>query len=125
MTMLSVEIVTPDGVVLRERAATHFVVHRREAGFDIGSEIAIHQRHAPALVRLPIAPARLATARGMTHLALAGGFVQVAHDRALVVTPRCEPIDRSLPDPRNAARELCDQWRAHAGDEIAALAGAG
>lgn len=123
--MLAIKIVTPDGVALRETGVAHVVLHRREPAFPVGSEIAIYPKHAPMLLRLPIAPARIATPSGTRHLALAGGFAQFAHDRLLIVTSRCEAIAAASADPRGAAHALCAAWRAAPGDEVGALAGYG
>jgi hypothetical protein len=113
--MLTLEVVTPDGVVLLESDVQAIVVRRRETAFDVGSEVAILPDHAPMLVRLPIAPARF-TKKGCTvYMSLCGGFVEVFHHRVTAVTPRCASVSPDEPDPVGAAWNLCERWRAQAG----------
>ena len=55
---LTLEIVTPDGVAVREERVEVVVLRRRERRFERGSEIAVFPLHGPLLVRLPVAPVR-------------------------------------------------------------------
>lgn len=120
--LLTLEIATPDGVVLREAEVERIVVHRRERAFDIGSEIAILPQHGPMLVRLPVAPARYRRDSATVHLALAGGFAQVRENRVLIVTARCE-VAGSRPDAAAAARTLIARWTADQAGHLEALVG--
>lgn len=112
---LELEVVVPDGVLLREDGVDVVVIRRREPRFDLGSEVAVFPLHGPMLVRLAVAPARYRKDGVTVHLALGGGFAEVLHDRVRVVTPRCERIDGSAPDPPAAAEAACRAWRRHEG----------
>ncbi len=85
---MHLEIITPDGALLEADAVDEVVVRRREARFELGSEIAIFPGHAPMLIQIPDAPVRYRS-RGRTfHVNAAGGFVEVKRDRVLIVTPK-------------------------------------
>jgi len=120
---LVVEIVTPDGPVLTERGVDALVLRRREARFELGSEIAILPLHAPMLIRLSVAPLRYRMGGQIFYLAVGGGFAEVERDRVRVVTPRCERPDPERPDPRSAAEEKCRTWRRERVDSREAMAG--
>jgi F-type H+-transporting ATPase subunit epsilon len=117
------EVVTPDGPFLTERGLDAVVLRRREARFELGSEIAILPLHAPTLIRIPVAPARYRRGGRTFHLAVGGGFAEVERDRVLVVTPRCERLPPGEPDPGAAAREICRGWRRERVDTRDAMAG--
>ncbi len=113
---LALEIVTPDGVALRESGVAVVVLRRRERRFEPGSEIAVFPLHAPLLVRLPIAPLRYEKAGERVHLAVGGGFAEVLRDRVLVVTPRVERVPPTERRPLAAAAATCRRWRQEAVD---------
>jgi F-type H+-transporting ATPase subunit epsilon len=112
---LELEVVVPDGLVLHEDGVDVVVLRRREPRFDRGSEIAVFPLHGPMLVRLAVAPTRYRKGGVTVHLALGGGFAEVLHDRVRVVTPRCERITGSAPDPPASAEAACQAWREHEG----------
>jgi F0F1-type ATP synthase epsilon subunit len=112
---LELEVVVPDGLVLHEEGVEVVVLRRRERQHAVGSEIAVFPRHGPLLVRLAVAPARYRKGGVMVHLAFGGGFAEVLHDRVRVVTPRCERITGSAPDPPASAEAACQAWREHEG----------
>ncbi len=85
---LHLEVITPDGDVLEEDAVDEVVVRRREARFELGSEIAILPGHAPLLVRIPEAPLRYRKAGRTFQLHVGAGFVEVKRGRVVVVTRR-------------------------------------
>ena len=87
---LRLEVITPDGHLLEEDRVDEVVFRRREARFELGSEIAIFPGHAPSLIRIPDAPLRYRKDGRTVQLAVGGGFVEVKRDRVLVVTPRFE-----------------------------------
>jgi len=120
---LALEIVTPDGVALQERAVDMVVFHRREPRFDPGSEIAIFPLHAPLLVRAAVGPARFRRGDRTIHLALGGGFAQILHDQVVIVTPRLERVSPLETDPHRAAREVCRRWREEPGQLRAEMVG--
>jgi F0F1-type ATP synthase epsilon subunit len=120
---LVLEIVTPDGPALSERGVDAVVLRRRERRFELGSEIAIFPLHAPALIRIPIAPARYRAGGRVVHLALGGGFAEVRRDRVRVITPRCERIAAREPDAAGKAGEVCRRWRRESRDHRGDLVG--
>jgi F-type H+-transporting ATPase subunit epsilon len=122
---LVLEIVTPDGCVLVEDGVEVVVLRRREVRFERGSEIAVFPRHAPMLLRMPIAPVRYRRGGETVHLAVAGGFAEVKRDRVHVLTPRCERIPRGAAAPRAAASGICLGWARELKDFRAAMVGAG
>jgi F-type H+-transporting ATPase subunit epsilon len=93
--VLHLELITPDGHLLEEDAVDEVVFRRREARFELGSEVAVLPGHAPMLVRIPDAPLRYRTQGRTVHLQVGGGFVEVKRGRVLVVTPRFEPAGRA------------------------------
>jgi F-type H+-transporting ATPase subunit epsilon len=121
--MLTLEVVTPDGVALREPDVEVVVLRRRERTHDIGSEVAILPQHGPLLVRIPVAPARYGKGRETVHLALSGGFAEVRDDRVTVLTPRCVRQTDTARDPESAAADLCVRWRAEAAGSREEIAG--
>jgi F-type H+-transporting ATPase subunit epsilon len=109
--VLVLEVVTPDGLVLREEGLDVVVLHRRERRFDVGSEVAIFPRHGPLLVRLPVGPARYSRNGRTEHLALAGGFAEVLDNRVRLITPRCGRVAAEEPKPAEAAGRIARGWQ--------------
>jgi F-type H+-transporting ATPase subunit epsilon len=109
--MLTLEIVTPDGVAIVESDVEAVVLRRREKRFEIGSEVAVLPGHAPMLVRLPIAPARYIKDGSTAFVALCGGFAEVFTDRVVVLTPRCWRAAAAERDTLASAWDVCEQWR--------------
>jgi F-type H+-transporting ATPase subunit epsilon len=101
------EIVTPAGVALTETGVDVVIFHRQERRFVLGSEIAVFPRHAPLLVRIPIAPVRYRRRGETVHLAVGGGFAEVLNDTVLIITPRVERVSPPGPDPQGAASAIC------------------
>lgn len=113
---LVLEIVTPDGVALRESGVDAVVFRRRERRFELGSEIAVFPLHAPLLVRLPVAPVRFHQRGATVHVAVGGGFAEVLKDRVRIVTPRVHRVPADEPNPASTARTVCRTWREAAVD---------
>ncbi len=85
--MMSVEIVTPQGVEFTADRVERVVFRRREPAHDPGSEIVICPHHAPLLMQTQ--PSRMRITRGgqLTECYVAGGVLEVYRDRiTLVVT---------------------------------------
>ncbi len=108
---LVLEIVTPDEKSMKEKRVDVIVCRRREKHFERGSEIALFPRHAPELIRIPIAPLRYRKGEQTWYVAVGGGFVEIKEDQVLVVTPRFEKIPFGEPAPSIKARHITDQWR--------------
>lgn len=108
---LVLQIITPDGQSLKEKQVDAVVVRRREKRFELGSEIALFPRHAPALIRIPVAPMRYRKGERTYHVAVGGGFVEIKENQVLVVTPRFEKIRLDEPVPSRKARHITEQWQ--------------
>ncbi len=120
---LVLEIVTPDGPALSERGVEVVVLRRRERRFELGSELAVFPRHAPTLVRVPVAPLRWRKGGRTEHVAVGGGFAEVKRDRVLVVTPRCARFPGEGAAGLAHARATCRAWRRELGGRPGELAG--
>jgi F-type H+-transporting ATPase subunit epsilon len=108
---LVLQIITPDGKTLKEKQINVLVVRRKEKRFELGSEIAVFPRHAPTLIRIPIAPLRYRKEERTTYVAAGGGFVEIKDNQILVVTPRFEKIRSDDPAPSLTAWRMTEQWR--------------
>src|SRR5512143_2718103 len=108
---LTLEVVTPDGVALQDDGVEVVVLHRREPRFEVGSEIAVFPLHAPLLVRLAVAPIRYRKGAVTAYLAVEAGFGEVLDNRVVIVTPRCERVHATDPEPLARAERVCTRWR--------------
>jgi F-type H+-transporting ATPase subunit epsilon len=108
---LILHIITPDGQSLKEKHVDAVVVRRREKHFELGSEIALFPRHAPMLIRMPVAPLRYRKGERTLYVAVGGGFMEIKDDQIVVVTPRFEKIPTDDPLPAASARRRIEQWR--------------
>jgi F-type H+-transporting ATPase subunit epsilon len=108
---LMLQIITPDGQSLKEKQVDAVVVRRREKLFELGSEIALFPRHAPMLIRMPVAPLRYRKGERTLYVAVAGGFMEIKDDQIIVVTPRFERMPADDPLPAASARRRTEQWR--------------
>jgi F-type H+-transporting ATPase subunit epsilon len=108
---LVLQIITPDGRSVKEQQVDVVVFRRKEKRFELGSEIAVFPRHAPLLIRIPIAPVRYRKGERTSYVAVGGGFVEVKNNQVLVVTPRFEKIRSDDPAPSIKAGRITDRWR--------------
>jgi F-type H+-transporting ATPase subunit epsilon len=108
---LVLKIVTPDGQSLTETKVDRVVFRRKEMLFELGSEIAVFPRHAPMLIRIPVAPVRYRKGDDTTYVAVGGGFVEIRENEVVVVTPRFEKIRSDDPTPSLTASQRTEQWR--------------
>ena len=108
---LILKIITPDGQSLTEKQVDAVVVRRKEKHFELGSEIALFPRHAPMLIRMPVAPLRYRKGERTLYVAVGGGFMEIKDDQIVVVTPRFERMPTDDPLPATSARRRTEQWR--------------
>jgi F-type H+-transporting ATPase subunit epsilon len=108
---LVLQIITPDGRSLKAKQVDVVVVRRKEQRFELGSEIAIFPRHAPMLIRIPVAPLRYRKGEETTHVAVGGGYVEIKENEVVVVTPRFEKMRSGDPSPSTTARSITERWR--------------
>jgi F0F1-type ATP synthase epsilon subunit len=84
---LTFDIVTAKGLSLHEEGLDRFVIRRREADFDPGSEMAICPHHGPLLMQTQACIARLTRGAHTMPLDVEPGVLEVIDDRVtLVVT---------------------------------------
>lgn len=107
---LSLEVITPDGVGLKESEIDVVVFRRREKRFEWGSEIAIFPLHAPLLVRIPVAPVRYRRGSQTFFLAVAGGYVEVKNNRITIITPRFKMLPLEEAHPSSESKKICQEW---------------
>ncbi len=122
-TKLSIEIVTPDGTVLREADVDEVVLRRLEGDFEKGSEVAIFPKRGPMMARIPIAALRYHDHGRWHYVAVAGGSVEVKNNRVRVVSASCELTDPDDPDSAERSRELADEWHRTSSDGKEGLVG--
>ena len=108
---LILRIITPDGQSLNEQGVDVIVFRRKEKHFELGSEIAIFPRHAPLLIRIPVAPVRYRKGERTLFAAVGGGFVEIRGNEVLVVTPRFEKIRSGDPAASIKARHITEHWQ--------------
>jgi len=108
---LVLQIITPDGQSLKEKQVDAVVVRRREKHFELGSEVALFPRHAPILIRIPVAPLRYRMGERTMYVAVGGGFMEIKDDQIVVVTPRFEKMRADDPLSATNARRRTEQWR--------------
>ncbi len=108
---LVLKIITPDGQSLKEKQVDVVVFRRKEKRFELGSEIALFPRHAPTLIRIPVAPVRYRKGARTYYVAVGGGFVEIKENQVLVVTPRFEKIRVDEPMPSKKAGQVTEQWQ--------------
>lgn len=87
MAKLSLEIVTTQGVFLREDDIDEVVVRRHERRFRKGSEIAIFPEHSPMLVRIPDSDIRYHKDRDIFKVQVSEGFVEVRKNHITMIVP--------------------------------------
>jgi len=82
---LTVEIMTPKGMSMREEGLERIVVRRREPGFEFGGEVAIYPRHGPLLMETQACRMRL-TQHGLTReFDAPAGVLEVLDDHVTLV----------------------------------------
>lgn len=120
---LTLEIITPDGILLHQSDVDEVVLRRMETDFESGSELAIFHNHGPMLVRVPVVAIRYHDHGHWHYVALAGGFAEIKDNRVKIVTSECEVADPDDPDAAERAQQLADEWRNLSRDARAALTG--
>ena len=115
---MEVELVSPEQVLYTGEA--DMVVARTLAG----GEIAFLRGHAPFLGALAPAPVRLVLAAGgEKSFAVHGGFVEVSHDRVIILSDVAELPEQIDVDRAQAARARAEEaLRANPDDDAAATA---
>ena len=92
---ISLEVVTPLGMVLEQAGLDEVVVRRRERRFEKGSEIAVFPSHGPLLVRLAPSTVRYVRGRARGTFHVDSGFAEVHDDRVTLVVAGAEVAGRT------------------------------
>jgi F0F1-type ATP synthase epsilon subunit len=82
---LTLEVVSPRGVVAHEEGLDRVVVRRREAEYDPGSEIAILPHHGPLLMQTQPCSLRLTRAGNTHELKVGAAVLEVVSDHITLV----------------------------------------
>jgi F0F1-type ATP synthase epsilon subunit len=82
---LSLEVVSPRGLVAHESGLEAIVVRRREPEHDPGSEIAILPHHGPLLMQTQACALRLTRAGETSELPVGAGVLEVNGEHVLLV----------------------------------------
>lgn len=81
MGVLSIEIVTPQGLSMKDDDIDEVIIRRREEQLEKGSYISILPRHGSMLVRIPDGPMKYYKRGNAYPVHLTGGFVEVKDDQ--------------------------------------------
>ena len=82
---LTLEVVSPRGVVAREGGLDRVVVRRREPDYDPGSEVAILPHHGPLLMQTQPCTLRITRAGNTHELKVDAGVLEVVSDHITLV----------------------------------------
>lgn len=83
---LAVEIVTPQGMTLREDDVDYVVVRLKEKEVVPGSELSIWPRHAPLLARIDSSRLRYRCEGETRDMEIGEGILQVKNNEVTIVT---------------------------------------
>lgn len=121
---LTLEIITPDGLELKEMDIDEVVLRRQEREIDFGSEVAIFPLHGMMLVKIAISPGRYRKGSLTFHFVVAGGYAEVKENQVTVLTPRFKMMlaPRELETPKKA-KELAKKWKKEITDFQKAIVG--
>ncbi len=111
MSNLTLEIVTPEKIVLQEKDIDFVGVEFLESEKKGKSEIGIMKGHAPMLMRLSIAPIRYEKNGNINYAVVAGGFLEVKDNKIIIISAGAELVSRE-PDMDLAltARKRVESW---------------
>jgi F-type H+-transporting ATPase subunit epsilon len=113
---VEVQLVSPEQVLYTGEAE---MVVARTLG---GGEIAFLRGHAPFLGALAAAPVRLVLENGELAFAVHGGFVEVAHDRVIILSDVSELPDAIDVERAQAAKARAEEALRHDPTDTEALA---
>jgi F0F1-type ATP synthase epsilon subunit len=82
---LELEVLSPAGLLLRERGLDEVVLRRREPDHDPGSEIAVLRRHGPELISTCAHQLRFRRGEEVSTLAVGAGVAEVLDDHVTVL----------------------------------------
>lgn len=111
MNNLSLEIVTPEKIVLQEHDVDFVNVEFLESEKKGQSGIGIMKGHAPMLMRLSIAPIRYKKNDNTFYVVVAGGFLEVKDDKITIISSGAELVAKE-PDMDLAltAKKRVESW---------------
>ncbi|MFH1564523.1 MAG: F0F1 ATP synthase subunit epsilon [bacterium] len=111
MTNLTLEIITPEKIVLQEEGIDFVNVEFLESEKKGRSEIGIMKGHAPMLMQLSVAPIRYEKNGNANYVVVAGGFLEIKDNKITVISAGAELVQKE-PDvePAITARKRVESW---------------
>lgn len=108
---LSLEILTPEKVVLREDNIDIVVIRALDKDNEKPIEIGIMSYHAPMLIRLGICPIRYRKDTALYWAVVAYGFLEIRDNKITIISFGAEKIERE-PDVDLAitAKKRVESW---------------
>ncbi|OGF20286.1 hypothetical protein A2Y83_01880, partial [Candidatus Falkowbacteria bacterium RBG_13_39_14] len=111
MSLLSIEIVTPEKIVLQEHDVDFVGIEFLESDDKGRSEIGIMEDHAPMLMRLSTAPIRYKKGENIAYAVVAGGFLEVKDNVITIISPGAELVEKEPNvEPAVTARRRVEAW---------------
>lgn len=111
MSNLTLEIVTPEKIVLNEDNIDFVGVEFLQEDEIKKSELGIMKGHAPMLMRLAIAPVRYKKGEDTFYAVVAGGFLEVKDNIITILSPGAELVGKELNmDSAIIAKKRVEKW---------------
>lgn len=111
MEKLTLEIVTPEKIVLKDTNIDFIGIEFLGKDNSGKSEIGIMPQHAPMLVRLATAPLRYKKGKNVFYVVIAGGFLEVKDNIVTVLSAGAELVDKELDiDLAITAKKRVGKW---------------
>lgn len=108
---LSLEIVTPEKIVLKEEDVDSVFVEFLESEKKGQSEIGILKDHAPMLMRLSLAPIRYKKDNKTFYAVVAGGFLEAKDNKITIISSGAELVaEEPDMDLALAAKKRVESW---------------
>ncbi len=113
MEKLTLEIVTPEKIVLQEKDVDFVNVEFLESDEKGKSEIGIMKGHAPMLMRLSVAPIRYKKGNDVSYVVVAGGFLEVKDNVITIISAGAEVVAKEPNvEPAITIRKRVESWLA-------------
>lgn len=111
MNNLTIEIVTPEKIILQEEGIDFVNVEFLESEKKGKSEIGIMGGHAPMLMRLSVAPIRYKKGEETFYAVVAGGFLEVKDNKITIISAGAELVEKEPNvEPAITARKRVETW---------------
>lgn len=111
MSNLTLEIVTPEKIVLQENDIDFVGVEFLENEQNGKKKIGIMKDHAPMLMRLSTAPIRYNKHGETFYAVVAGGFLEVKDNKITIISAGAELVEKEHDvEPAITARKRVELW---------------